>query len=435
MAKNRKSKKAQPVHRISTASGKHTKSYLETCFATARRIFRVLGEDPASFDSFSKRQKRDMFRIEVACPRIQAMPGHKVPSRYVRFTQDQLILHMKHCFFNEEAGLTWMDIITIGQSLLMVYTMDLFTDTLPPPQRAIVDRMCAIFEKINLYEQIQHRIYFCVKNTLFMISQPNFRIYGQRAGNQPLALQRPVLKQTLCITAHECQSLRFRYRNRERTAFRLAVGEFMGDPLQGVTIELRTIYPNSPHNRTLNVYIQSHALHRFKERIDTFYPMLRNQLLIMSIMISQIVVNVGGRQLIACITPHDNKEMTIGYFAFTIDGDNLLILTLLPLLSRSTPEGSILYRRLGLSTDDLIYLGMSKLSFFYDVDIAQIPALKKVLFDELHLEYIRGLYNSYRPGDAPFDEKKTLFVKNFFQKLEGHPSNPIGDADDDFLDF
>jgi hypothetical protein len=218
---------------------------------------------------------------------------------------------------------------------------------------------------------------------------------------------------------HECQSLRFKYHNVERTAFRVATGQSLNTPYMGATISIRKIFPNVKRDRMLNIYIQSHAIHRFKERLDTLYPIFRNEYFVLSLMIIQrIVRGADGMQLIACITLLKGEEKIIGYFAFTVNGENMLVLTLLPLLSPTVPEGRVLYERLHLSPEDLKYLGMDKLSFFYDVDIKQIPVLKQILFDELHLEYVRNIPNSFREKDEPFNEKKTLFVKSFFQKLE-----------------
>jgi hypothetical protein len=204
----------------------------------------------------------------------------------------------------------------------------------------------------------------------------------------------------------------------------------MSIPCTGATIAKSKIFPGIARDKQLNIYIQSHAIHRFKERIDTLYPIMRNEFLVLSLMMVQRVVRCpNGMQMIACIMPSEHGEKTIGYFAFTIDGDNLLVLTLLPLLSQSVPEGHILYERLRLSSEDLKYLGMDKLSFFYEVDIEQIPILKKVLYDELHLDYIHTTYNSFRSENDPFNEKKTSFVKNFFQKLEEHPIDCINSCE------
>jgi hypothetical protein len=424
MAQNKKRKKTPTPHWNNAVVLKNTKTYLDACYATARRIFRMMGEDDATFDTFTKRQKQEIFHIHVMPPRIAAMSGHKVPRPYLRYVQDELIAYLKRVYFNKEASVTWMDMATVGQTLEMVFSVESFLEKLSDTQRAVVDRMNRMFKKRSLFAEAQEMIYAHIRVSLMMLSQPNFRIYGLGADEDHVRSRRPTVQPIVRITTHECQSLRFKYRNRERTAFRVATGQYITIPYTGATIAMSKIIPNITHDRELNIYIQSHAIHRFKERIDTLLPMMRNQFIVLSLMMAQrIVRGTSGMQMIACIAPCGPQQLTIGYFAFTIDGNNLLVLTLLPLLSQSVPEGRILYERLHLSTADLTYLGMDKLSFFYDVDIAQIPALKKVLFDELHLDYIRGIYNSYHSKSDPFNEKKTLFVKNFFQKLEEQPAD------------
>jgi hypothetical protein len=380
-----------------------------------------MGEDISTFDLFTKHQKQDMFRVVVSPPRVMVVQGHKVPKQYIRYIQDELITQMKKLYFNKEHQVTWMELATVGLSMILIFAIEEFVNTLPAPQLEMVERIRTKFDDKDLFKQIQDMIAGQIKMSLLMLSQPNFRIYGQVDEQAPLA-HRANFQPVVRIITHECQSLRFKYRNRERTAFRVAMGQFVDEPYTGATIALSKIFPGIKRDRMLNIYIQSHAIHRFKERIDTLYPILRNEFFIMSLMLVQrIVRGPDGMQYIACIMPAETGVKTIGYFAFTIDSDNLLVLTLLPLLSLSVPEGRILYERLHLSTQDLKYLGMDKLSFFYDVDIEQIPLLKQVLYDELHLDYVRTVYNSFRVKDTPFNEKKTLFVKNFFQKLEERP--------------
>lgn len=414
----KKKKKTQAVHQRKAAIGKHSVTYLKSCYAIAKRILQSLGEDISTFDTFTKRQKQDMFRVIVSPPRITVMQGHKVPKQYIHYVQERLIAQMKHIYFDENLNITWLDFIIVGQSMLLNFTVDRFLATLSPAQRKMVERLHKLFET-ELFIRIQEMIAKHIKLMLMMLSQPNFRIYGQNLGGQHIMTNKIGFQQVVCITAHECQTLRFKYHNKERTAFRVAIGQFMDVPCTGATIAMSKIFPNIEHDRLLNIYIQSHAIHRFKERIDTIHPIMRNEFFVLSLMIVQRIVRApNGMQLIACIMPAADGEKIIGYFAFTIDGDNLLVLTLLPLLSSSVPEGYVLYERLHLSPEDLKYLGMDKLSFFYEVDIEQIPILKQVLYDELHLDYIRTVYNSFRSKNDSFNEKKTLFVKNFFQKLE-----------------
>jgi hypothetical protein len=414
----KKKKKTQVTHQRKAASIKQSATYLKSCYDVARRILQSLGEDASAFDLFTKRQKQDMFRIMVSPPRIAVMPGHKVPKQYIRYVQEELLMCMKHIYFDEKLNITWLDIVVVGQSMLLIFAVEEFVATLSPSQRKIVDRLHNYFET-ELFAQIQEMISSHIKMSLMILSQPNFRIYGQDLGGQHIMANKIGFQQVVHITTHECQSLRFKYRNIERTAFRVAIGQYLHIPYMGATIAMSKIFPGIERDRLLNIYIQSHAIHRFKERIDTVHPTMRNEFFVLSLMFVQRVVRApNGMQLIACIMPAEGCEKTIGYFAFTIDGDNLLVLTLLPLLSQSVPEGRALYNRLHISSEELKYLGMDKLSFFYEVDIEQIPLLKKVLYEELHLDYVHTVYNSFRTKNDPFNEKKTLFVKNFFQKLE-----------------
>ncbi|MDR0724782.1 MAG: hypothetical protein LBF59_02060 [Prevotellaceae bacterium] len=414
----KKKKKVQVTHHQKAVLSKHSATYLKSCYDVARRILQSLGEDASAFDSFTKRQKQDMFRIIVSPPRISVMPGHKVPKQYIRYVQEELIMHMKNVYFDKKLEITWLDIIIVGQSMMLIFATDGFVATLSPSQRKIVDRLHILFETV-LFAHIQNTIAEYIRMSLMILSQPNFRIYGQDLGGHHIMRSKVGFQQVVRITTHECQTLRFKYRNKERTAFRVATGQYISIPYTGATIALSKIFPGIKHDRLLNIYIQSHAIHRFKERINTVYPTMRNEFFVLSLMFVQRIVRApNGMQLIACIMPVENGEKTIGYFAFTIDGENLLVLTLLPLLSSSVPEGRVLYERLHLSSEDLKYLGMDKLSFFYEVDIEQIPTLKQVLYDELHLDYVHTVYNSFRLKNEPFNEKKTLFVKNFFQKLE-----------------
>jgi hypothetical protein len=417
----KKKKKAQPtLHRGLTLPGKHSATLLKSCYETTRRILQSLGEDESMFDMFTKRQKQEIFRILVSPPRVVAMPGHKVPKQYIRHVQEELFMMLKLTHFDEEYNLTWMDMATVGHSLVVIFSATSFASTLPSPQLELAERLRLLFEKNKLFARLQEMIAGTIKVSLLMLSQPNFRIYGQDSGGPPFITNKTNLQPVIRITTHECQSLRFKYRNVERTAYRVAMGQFLNVPYTGAIIAMSQIIPGIKRDKILNIYIQSHAIHRFKERIDTLNPIFRNQLFVMSLMLVQHIVTApnGTQQLIACIMPVAGGEKTIGYFAFTIDGKNLLVLTLLPLLSYNVPEGRILYERLHLSPEDLKYLGMDKLSFFFEVDIEQIPMLKKVLYDELQLDYVRTVYNSFRSKNDSFNEKRTLFVKNFFRKLE-----------------
>jgi hypothetical protein len=415
----RKKKTSQPVKRGSgqQVSSKISKTYFEQCCRVARKLIQYSGLDPALFDAFTKKQRQAMFRLRVEYPRVRHEPGHRVPRQYIKLIQSVLLDFLREEIFDEPSGLTMMDVACHGMCFTLMIVNGANEEALPPAQREIVDRIKERFIETDLLEKITREIFSLVKTNLMLYSQANFRVYGFNVELQAVHAAGHVAMCAL-IVEHACQTARFNHRNVERVGFRLAVGKSVNMDYQGVRISLKRIYPGASVDKLLNVYVQSHAIHRFKERVDTVYPILRNHFFMNSLLFEQRVVEgPGGLKLITCLSPRDQP---VGYFTFTIDGDNLLVLTLLPLLSPSVPEGSIFCKRLNLGIEELKFLGMDKLSFFYDVDVEQIPLLKKVLIDELHLGYIRKIYNSYQDasGDYSFNEQKTLFVKNFFSKIE-----------------
>jgi hypothetical protein len=429
----RKKKKQQSPVRVSGVE--HSKSYLDTCHATARRIIRAIGEDEALFDIFTKRQKQGMFIITITPPYITALSGHKVPKQFLRYIQNLLTGMLKREYFDKESKTTWMDVATVGKSLLLSFMSEAFTDKLQPHQLEVSKRLLAAFETKNIFTICQARIVESIRVSLMSLSQPNFRTYGL-APVQPIPEKnRPVIQRYFCITTHECQTLHFKYRNYERIAFRVFLGPIGDAPASNATLAMSKLFPGIKHDRQLDIYIQSHAIRRLKERLDTMHPAVRTDVMHLSLAYAQQIIRIAnGRMYITCIMPDSTGIKAVGYFAFTIDGNNLLILTFLPLLSPHMPEGQILSERLHLSHEDLIYLGMDKLSFFYDVDIEQIPALKRVLFDELHLDYVHKLYNSTRQDGESFSEKKTTFVKNFFREIEDRLLEPVDEQEAPSID-
>ncbi|MDR0747977.1 MAG: hypothetical protein LBF62_00200 [Tannerellaceae bacterium] len=421
MAKNKKRKKTpQPQPRLGF---KPSKSYLEASFATARRILRALGEDESLLDTFTKRQRQDIFRFVTMPPYVACMPGHKVPKPFIAYIQYNLTLTMKKNFFDEANEVTLMDVVTVGLSLMMSFGNALQSNTFPPEQAERIERVFNAMDEKKMITDGLDTMLSSVKTSLMSLSQPNFRIYGLAPCIPEMKHNNnPVIHNMMYITTHECQIRHFKYHDKEHIAFRVFFGPIDQTPSMGTSIALSKLFPGIKHDRELDIYIQSHAIHRFKERIDTLHPVVRTQLLFISLIHPSVVRGTDGRLYIACLMLHKSKVKTIGYFAFTIEGDGLFILTFLPLLSYNVPEGHLICERLHLSQDDIKYLGMDKISFFYDVDIEQIPVLKQVLFDELHLDFIHKMYNTELPDGKTFSEKRTAFVKNFFRDIEDRPS-------------
>ncbi|MHB9141486.1 MAG: hypothetical protein ACYC25_06390, partial [Paludibacter sp.] len=124
------------------------------------------------------------------------------------------------------------------------------------------------------------------------------------------------------------------------------------------------------------VFIQNHALHRIRQRLDCVDNFYVNTVFSLSFMLPKFITATNGQRMIRAI---DLSGKPIGYFPFLKQDGAILILSFLPLSSPITPEGSVLYKELGIKIDDSKYIGLDKLSFYIKTDFEALPTLKQAL--------------------------------------------------------
>jgi hypothetical protein len=257
---------------------------------------------------------------------------------------------------------------------------------------------------------------------LSFYSQINFRTYGFEFipdiyRPKELIGTAMTIRCTFELTSYENESIYFVHRNIKRKAFGLLIGSTFLSALPSATIKHQKLYPESKLNTEYKMYVQSHAIHRFKERVDVVDATNRNYMINSALIIKQKVArDANGHPMISCSL----YDVSLGYFPYTIQGDKLFILSFLPVVSSITPEGKKLHTILKLSKDELVYLGMDKLSFFVTVDFDEIPILKNALIESGLWKLKQKLDSGAPDGDvnADIDRVKTRFIKNFFQKTE-----------------
>lgn len=124
----------------------------------------------------------------------------------------------------------------------------------------------------------------------------------------------------------------------------------------------------------LDIYIQSHALLRLKERLDGFIDPELHSNLFLSLLMPRVVENFQGKSLIEYRFYQDK----VGYLVAEIVDGAVLIKTFLLLTNDGTPEGAKLKELAGLSQVDKKYFEIDKLSTFLYSDISANPELKSV---------------------------------------------------------
>jgi hypothetical protein len=382
MAKKR-TKKKQHTSQVQFINWKPSKNYLEQAERVAKKVMRILEIDPALFDNFTKKQKIALLQMEKALPSIRIAPGSAVPKAYLEYTRRRFFDTMGTHFIdnNEDVRLTYMDLITYGAaffSAAYIHTnMFLFTGT---EQKAILQQIVDRCHDTDLFSSNRcSMIDTSLISIMSGLTQAQFRVYGYNlkwasSDNRCLAIH-------VEIHSHAPESVHVMLRGKIHKVYKMFIGGINNKKPITATIDYQKIFPTRTNidNRELTIYIQNHAIHRMKERLDTMLPIDRTFMLMASLVINpEIRLGTDGQPLFCCKW---SDGTILGYFPFLVQDNKAIVTTFLPLASSATNEGKQLQDRLHLQMDDIKYLGMDKLRFYIYTNFDEIPELKQALID------------------------------------------------------
>ncbi len=165
-------------------------------------------------------------------------------------------------------------------------------------------------------------------------------------------------------------------------------------------LNIQNTFAQIPHD----VYIQSHAIKRMKERLDYFdnYGLM---LLLQSTLLLKLKM---------CYDIHKNMmiefyilDVKAGYLPFEITDGKIVIKTFLFLTNGSTPEGAMLEKYTGLNREEIKYLKIDKLSSFINSDISENEELQ-VFMKKAGCECLLELYKYYKKGSSGIGNSNSL---------------------------
>ena len=428
MAQIRNKKRYTPQQGGTSRKRKTTPQEMQQCYAVAKKLLLHFELDPKLLDVFTKRQKERLYHIYYITPIIKPEKERTVPRPYVRNINNDAYQFIKTaCWGKPEVKLTYFELYTAGLSFLssiqgMFKEDEIFEPGTPQYESARL--ICEKFDRDELMnessKEISDHIFYLTRR----YSRVNFRMYGHSLECDKIPDKKCncghcfEYRMSYRITVQECEFKYFSFNNIYRKAFRMfspADGLYLPQPL---TVFQNAIFKQEKKDKVFNMYVQSHVFYRFKERLDIFSPTDHNLLFQYAFTRYLDLVQYDKRDLFACWIADD---CPIGYFTFLIRGDDIIVNTFLPLVGDNTPEGKKLQQILSLSREEIIYLGMDKISFFTRVDFDQIPELKQALIDskiwpvKLELDGFDTITDT--DGDvSPIDINKTMFVKNYFEK-------------------
>lgn len=163
---------------------------------------------------------------------------------------------------------------------------------------------------------------------------------------------------------------------------------------------------------TMEIYIQSHALQRIKERLDCLKPMFANVHLIYSIQDMRIHKEKDGTYFIE----YSLNNIKVGYLVANILDNKLVIRTFLFITQNGAPEGDKLSELYGLAKLDKSYIALDKLSTYVLTDLCVNKNLRN-MFDEAGCQYLLDIYTDNDIKNYCITEKNSSMAENIINFL------------------
>ena len=198
-------------------------------------------------------------------------------------------------------------------------------------------------------------------------------------GNRPLSASH-TSQYCICYEVVPALARTFTVEGSRRTGFRYGFPICNSSEIAGLNLPPRLfgIRGTDP----LEVYIQSHALNRFVERIDTVDFNIAFARCTTNLLLRPSVKRIGSNKFLLEVVVCDLK---LGYFVACLADGAVLIKTFLFVTSSATPEGRKLDTLTGLKKLDKQFLGIDKLSTYMALDVNKSPELVSI-FQETGLE-------------------------------------------------
>ena len=416
MTRKKKRKPPRPINTL----GKIGQTHVNRMKVAIQKILLIYGLDTGFFDILSKRHHSLILRTITEVPRYKVAEKCHVPRHIVKYLSEATMTYLNRTMFKDPAvGLSCLDALTYGVSFgiaLEAFMMEGVKLTFTPAQQRAIRKVHDVFRLETLLEECAD-LHTYLHVILMMVSKVNFRIYACD-WVLPAEFSGKLFRSIIYLSSEDVKPLRFSYLGMKRHAYRVCSGKCTIVPAMESTIDMAEITGKETDAGTkLAIYIQPHALQRVKERIDIFPPPTRN-LFAMKMLLKEPTIEFGpdGQPMIVC----QNQEnvngpiFVFGFFPFVIKGGNLIILSFFTPTFSMCNEGARLCKEFGLRKEDMVYLGMDKLSFLYAIDFKQVPRLERAFSYTRMYKFITDDVMREFSG-AKIDPARTAIVKKFFE--------------------
>ncbi len=205
------------------------------------------------------------------------------------------------------------------------------------------------------------------------LSSPDQKYYGAYIRPAPLCKENLKLELICDIYGFPAQKSMITINGSKRPAFQLAQPLSSAvTPIGWLSVDVSLLLDFYKGNKkALDVFIQSHALTRLKERLDLLDQEAINYALWENTHTISQFVSYHGYLLL----PFKVFGVKIGYLVANVAEDKLLFRTFLFITHNSSPEGVRLRKLTGLGKEDITYWKIDRLSTFVKLKEEKYPGL------------------------------------------------------------
>jgi hypothetical protein len=345
---------------------------------TLRRIA-VAANALEAFNLIPKKDLEMLWAIRYRPFRVEPAKDQKIPATLIHNMQEIariLLKYHKITFFNPDEEISLYDYCHVGITLGAYIQM--IKDGQYKAPAAVHEGFAPFIEFINDNDHRPELKIFDLQTTMTILyARLDSHLYSFKFEYE---IEHPItqdLYNCFQVFVHIPERITVFIDGKHRPAFQVCW------PIKYNVIHPATIHPedlhihNTAYNLPLKVYIQSHALIRLRERLNTLPVPRVHFYLFISICKPITLMLKSGVTLIEF--RYDDKK--VGYLVAELIQGIVCIKTFLFLTNTGTPEGEKLNQLIGLKKFEKEYLAIDKLSTFTNSDLMHDSQLKKTFIE------------------------------------------------------
>lgn len=242
------------------------------------------------------------------------------------------------------------------------------------------------------------------------LSSPDYKYFGLKMRAASVYKENPSFSIIPELYGIPAEVKQIKVKGQNRPAYRL--GKAIADgTIEWITIDNHILnQANLTQKNKLNVYIQSHALRRMKQRLD----LLNKPAINYCLWENTNTISAFTRHRGYLLLPVKLYNCKVGYLLADVINNKLLFKTFLFITHNFTPEGDKLRLISGLGKEDITYWKIDRLSTFVNMDENKYPKLAN-LFKKAGLEDLFQL----KEKDFDVDQMQTANLeglRNYINK-------------------